>query len=155
MDSLRTMLFNRSVISNCDPMDCSMPGLPVLHHLLELAETHVYQVSDAIQPSHPLPSPSPSAFSLSQHQGLFQRVSSSHQAAKVLEFQLQHQSFQWIFRTDFLIDWLELLAVEVTLKSHLQHHRSKASILQCSTFFIVQLWMWESIHDHWKNHSFE
>ena len=77
-------------------------GLPVLHHLLQLAQTHVHWVSDAIQPSHPLSSPSPSAFNLSQHQGLFQWVSSLHQVAKVLEFQLQHQSFQWIFRTDFL-----------------------------------------------------
>ena len=71
-----------------------MPGSPVLHHLLELAETHVHQVGDAIQPSRPLSFPSPPAFSLSQHQGLFQGVSSSHQVAKVLEFQLQHQSFQ-------------------------------------------------------------
>ena len=71
-----------------------MPGSPVLHHLLELAETHVHQVGDAIQPSRPLSFPSPPAFSLSQHQGLFQGVNSSHQVAKVLEIQLQHQSFQ-------------------------------------------------------------
>ena len=81
----------------CDPMDCSMP---VLHHLLELPQTHVHQISDAIQPSHPLLSPSPPAFSLSQHQGLFQGIGSSNQVAKVLE--LQHQSFQRIFRVDFL-----------------------------------------------------
>ena len=80
-------------------MDCSTPGFPVHHQLPELTQTHVYQVGDAIQPSHPLLSPSP-AFSLSQHQGLFKQVSSSHQVAKVLEFQLQHQSFQ--FKTDFL-----------------------------------------------------
>ena len=78
----------------CDPMDCSMPGLPVHHQLPELAQTHVHRVGDAIQPFHPLLSPSPPSFSLSQHQGLFQGVSSSHQVAKVLEFQLQHQSFQ-------------------------------------------------------------
>ena len=78
----------------CDPMDCSTPGLPVHHQLLELAQTHVHQVSDAIQPSHPLSTPSPPAFNFSQHQGLFQGVSSLHQVAKVLEFQLQHQSFQ-------------------------------------------------------------
>ena len=77
-----------------------------LHHLPELAQTHVHRVSDTIQPSHPLSFPSPSAFNLSQHQGLFRWVSSSHQVAKVLEQQLQHQSFQWIFRTDFLYDWL-------------------------------------------------
>ena len=90
----------------CDPMDHSMPGFPVHHQLLKLAQTHVYEVGDAIQPSHPLSSPSPPALNPSQHQGLFQWVSSSHQVAKVLEFQLQHQSFQWIFRTDFLWDWL-------------------------------------------------
>ena len=85
-----------------DPINCSMPGFSVLQHLLELVQTHVHWVSDAIQPSHPLLSPFPPAFSLSQHQSLFQWVSSSHQVAKVLEFQLQHQSFQWIFRIDFL-----------------------------------------------------
>ena len=85
----------------CNPMDCSMPGFPILHCLPEFAQTHVHCVDDAIQPSHPLLFPSPAALSLSQHQDLFQRVSSSHQVAKVLELQLQHQSFQWIFSTDF------------------------------------------------------
>ena len=85
----------------CDPMDCSMPGFLVHHHLQELAQTHVHWVSDVIQSFHPLSSPSP-AFSLSQYQGLFQRISWSHEVAKVLELQLQCQSFQWIFRTDFL-----------------------------------------------------
>ena len=74
----------------CDPMDCSTPGLPVHHQLLELAQTQVHGVGDAIQPSHPLSSPSPPTFNLSQRQGLFQGVSSSHQVAKVLELQLQH-----------------------------------------------------------------
>ena len=87
--------------SLCDLMDCIMPGFPVLHHLPEHTRTHVHQVSDAIQPSHLLSSPSP-AFILSQNQGLFQGVSSLHQVAKVLELQLQHQSFQWLFRTDLL-----------------------------------------------------
>ena len=87
-------------------MDCSTPGLPVHHQLPELAQTHVHWVGDAIQPSHPLSSPSPHAFNLSQHQGLFKWVSCSHQVAKVLKFQLQPQSFQWIFRTDFLWDGL-------------------------------------------------
>ena len=77
-----------------DPMDCSTPGFPVHHQLLELTQPHVYWVG---LPSHPLSSPSPPTFNLSQHQGLFQWVSASHQVAKVLEFQLQHQSFQWIF----------------------------------------------------------
>ena len=92
----------QSCLTLCDPMDCSTPGFPVLHYLPEFAQTHVYCISDAIQPSHPLSSPSPPAFNLSQHQSLSQWYSSSHQVAKVLEFQLQHQSFQWIFRTDFL-----------------------------------------------------
>ena len=83
-------------------MDCSMPGFPVHHQLLEFTQTHVHWVSDAIKPSHPLLSSSPLAFNLSQHQGLFKWVSSSHQVAKVLELQLQHQSSQWILRTDFL-----------------------------------------------------
>ena len=93
--------FSYSVMSNSlQPVDWSTPGLPVHHQLLELAQTHVHLVGDAIQPSYPLSSPSPPAFNPSQHQGLFQWVSSSHQVAKVLE--LQHQPFQWIFRTDFL-----------------------------------------------------
>ena len=86
----------------CDPMDCSTPGPPVHHQLLEFTQTHVHWTGDAIQPSHSLSSPSPPAFNPSQHQGLFKWVSSSYQVAKVLEFQLQHQSFQWIFRSDFL-----------------------------------------------------
>ena len=86
----------------CYPMDCSTPCFPVLHHLPELTQTQVHWVEDAIKPSHPLSSPFPPAFNLSQHQGLFKWVSSSYQVAKVLEFQLQPQYFQWIFRTDFL-----------------------------------------------------
>ena len=121
-------------------MNHSTPGLPVHYQLPEFTQTHVHWVGDAIQPSHPLSSPFPPAFSLSQYQGLFQWVSCSHQAAIVLEFQLQHQSFQ---RTSGLIsfrmDWLDLLAAQETLKSLLQHHSSKASILQHSAFFIVQL----------------
>ena len=122
-------------------MNRSMPGFPVHHKLLEFTQIHVHWVSDAIQPSQPLPSPSPPAFNHSQHQGLFKWVSSSHQVAKILEFQLQHQSFQWTPKTYFLfrMDWLDLLAVWGTLKSLLQHHSSKASILLRSTYFIVQL----------------
>ena len=85
----------------CDPMHCSTPGFPVHHQLPDLAQTHVHRVGDAIQPSHPLSSLSPPAFNLSQHQGLFQWVSSSHQVAKVLELQLSYQTCQRIFRTDF------------------------------------------------------
>ena len=86
----------------CDPMNRSTPGFPVHHQLPELTQTHIHQVSDAIQPSHPLSSPSPPAHNPSQHQSLFQWVNSSHEVPKVLEFQLQHQSFQWTPRTDLL-----------------------------------------------------
>ena len=89
----------------CDPMNHSTPGLSVHHQLPESTQTHVHRVSDAIQPSHLLSSPSSPALNLSQHQGLSQGVSSSHQVAKGLELQLQHQSFQWIFRIDLLYDW--------------------------------------------------
>ena len=85
----------------CDPRERSTPGFSVLHHLPEFALTRVHRVGDALQPSHPLSPPSP-AFNPSQHQYLFQGIGSSHQVAKVLEFQLQHPSFQWIFRVDFL-----------------------------------------------------
>jgi len=102
-------------------MDCSTPGFPVHHQLPELTQTYVHWVSDAIQPSHPLSSPSPPTFNLSQHQSLLQWVRSLHQAAKLLEFQLQHQFFQG------------------TRKRLLQHHSSKASIFWHPAFFIVQL----------------
>ena len=92
----------QSCLTLCDPMNRSTPGLPVHYQLLESTQTHVHRVGDAIQPSHPLLSPSPPVLNLSQHQGLFQWVSSSHQVTKVLEFQLQHQSFQWTPRTDLL-----------------------------------------------------
>ena len=99
-DQFRSVTQSRPTL--CNPMDWSTPGLPVHHQLLEFTQTHVYWVSDAIQPSHPLSSPSPPALNLSWCQGLFKWVSSSHQVAKVLEFKLQHQSFQWIFRIDLL-----------------------------------------------------
>ena len=95
--------FSSSIVSDsCDSIDCSTPGLPVHHQHPEFTQTHVHWVDDTIQPSHPLSSPSPPAFNLSQHQGLFKWVSSSQQVAKVLEFQLQHQSLQWTPRTDLL-----------------------------------------------------
>ena len=118
----------------CDPMDCSTPGLPVHHQLLEFTLAIVHWASP-----HPLSSPS-SAFNLSQHQCLIKWVSSLHQVAKILEFQLQHQSFQWTPRTDFFrMHWLDLLAIWGTLKNLLQHYSSKAWILLCSAFLIVQL----------------
>ena len=134
IDIIKISSVAQSCLTLCYPMDCSTPGFPVQHQLLELAQTHVRRVGDAIQPSHPLSSPSLPGFNLSQHQGLFQWVSSSHQVAKVLEFQLQYSGL-----ISFRINWLDLLAVQGTLKSLLQHHSSKASVLWHSTFFTVQL----------------
>ena len=109
------LLFSHSVISSS--VTGSMTGFSVLQHLPELAQTRIHWVSDAIQPPHPLSSTSP-PFNLFQHQGLFKWVTSSHQMAKVLKFQLQHQSFQWISGLiSFRIDWLDLLAVQGTLRS--------------------------------------
>ena len=126
----------QSCLTLCEPMDCSTPGFPVLH-LPEFVQTHVHWVSDVIQPSHPLSSPC--TFCLSQHQGLFQWASSSHQVAKVLEFQLQHQSFhEYSGLISFRMDWLDLFAVQRTLKSLLQHHSSKHQ------FFGAQPSLWSS-----------
>ena len=99
---LKTYSVTQSGPTLCDPTDCSMPGFPIHHQLQEIVQTHVHQVGGAIQPSHPLSSPSSPAPNLSQHQGLFKWVTSSRQGAKVLELQLQHQSFQWTPRTDLL-----------------------------------------------------
>ena len=110
-----------SVTQSCltlwDPMDCSPPGFSVYHQLLELAQTHVHQVSDASQPSHPLSSPSPPVFNLSQHQGFSYWGSLLHQVDKVLEFQLQHQFFnEYSGLISFRMNWLNLLAIQGTLK---------------------------------------
>ena len=138
----------------CSPMDCSTPGLPVHQQLTEFTQTHVHRLGDAIQPSHPLSSPSPPAFSLFQHQGLFKWVYSSHQMAKVLEFQLQHQSFQWIFRADFLED--RLVGSRCSPRDSQESsptpqfksiNSSALSFLYSPTF--------TSIHDYWKNGSFD
>ena len=122
------------------PWICSTLSFPVHHQFPEFTQTHVHQVSDAIQPSHPLSSPSPPALNPSQHQSLFQWVNSSHEVAKYWSF-----SFSIIPSKEipglisFRMDWLDLLAVQGTLKSLLQHHSSKASILLSSAFFTVQL----------------
>ena len=121
-------------------MNRSTPGFPVHHQLPEFIQTRVHRVSDAIQPSHLLSSPSPPAPNPSQHQSLFQLVNSLREVSKVLEFQLWHHSFQRNPRVDLLQNGLvDLLAVQGTLKSLLQHHSSKASILRRSAFFTVQL----------------
>ena len=123
----------------CDPMDCSTPGLLVHHQLPELTQTHVHRVSDAIQISHPLSCSSPSAFKLSQHQ-IFSNESALHiRWSKYQSFSLNiNFSNEYSGLISFRMDWLALLAVQGTLKSLLQHHSSKASIL-CSAFFVVQL----------------
>ena len=127
----------------CDPMDCSTPGLPV-HQLPEFTQTYVHWIGGAIQPSH-LSSLSLPTFNLSQHQVPFKWLSSLHQVAKVLEFQLQYQlnirliSNEHSGLISFRMDWLDFLAVQGNLKSLLQHHSSKALVLQCSAFFIIQL----------------
>ena len=125
----------------CNPTNCSTPGFLVLHHLLESAQTHVHWVGDAIQTPHPLLSPSPPAFNVYQHQGLFQWVGSSHQVAKVLGVSASTSvlPIEYLGLISFRMDWLDLLAVQGTRKSLLQHHSSKASILRSSTFFIAQL----------------
>ena len=128
----------QSCLTLCDPMDCRTPGFPVLHYLSVLAQTHVHWVSDAIQlSSSVIPF---SSFNLSQHHSLFQWMGSSHLVAKGLELQLQHQSFQWRFRTDFLQDWLVWSPCSPRYSQESsQHHTSKASILRHSAFFMVQL----------------
>ena len=121
-------------------MNHSTPGLPVHHQLLESTQTLVHRVSDAIQLPYPLSSPSPPALNLSQHQGLFQWVSSLHRWPKYWSFSFNiSPSNEHPALISFKMDWLDLLAVQGTLKSLLQHHSSKASTLQRSAFFIVQL----------------
>ena len=139
-----------------DPMDCSIPGLPVHYQLLEFTQIHVHWVGDAIQPSHPLSSPSPPALNLSQHQSLFQWVSSSHQVAKLLEFQLQHQSFQWTPQGWTPLQWTGWISSQskwlsrVFSNTTVQKHQFFSAQLSFFFFYSPTL---TSIHDHWKNHS--
>jgi len=139
-------------VTLCDPMNRSMPGLPLHHQLLEFTQTHVHWVGDAIQGSHPLSSPSPPALNLSQHQGLFQWVNSSHEVAKVLEFQPQHQSFQWTPRADLLQNGLvgSPFSPRDSQESSPTPQFKNISSLVLSILHSTTL---TSIHDHWKNHS--
>ena len=121
-------------------MDCSTPGFPVLHYLPEFAQSHVHWVGDTIQPSHPWPSPSPPAFSLSQHQGLSNELVLHIRWPKYRSFRFSiSPSNDYLRLISFRMDWLDLLAVQGTLKGLLQHHSSKGSILRCSAFFMIQL----------------
>ena len=144
----------QSCLTLCDPMNRSKPGLPVRHQLLEFTQTHVHWVGNATQPSHPLSSPSPPALNLSQHQGLFQWVSSSHEVAKVLEFQLQYQSFQWTPRTDLL--WNGLVEPPCSPKDSQESSPTPQfkSINSSALNFLYSPTV-TSIHDHWKNHSLD
>ena len=137
-----------------DPMDCSTPGSPVHHQLPEFTQTHVHWVSDAIQPSHRLLSPSPPAFSLSQHQYLFWWVGSLHQVAKVSELQLQHQSFQWIFRVDFLYDWLVWSSCSPR-DSQESSSTPQFKSINPSAISLLYGPILTSVQDYWKNHSFD
>ena len=117
----------QSCLTLCEPVECSTPGFPVHHQHPEPIQTHVYCLSDEIQPSHPLLSPSPLTFNLSQHQGLFKWVSSSHQVAKYWSCSFSiHPSKEYSGLISFRMDWLDLLAVQGTLKGLLQNHSSKA-----------------------------
>ena len=138
----------------CDPMNCIMPGLPVHHQLPEFTQTHIHWVSDAIQPSHSLSSPSPSAPSPSQHQSLFQWVNSSHEVAKVLEFQLHHQSFQWTPRTDLLEDGLVGSPCSPR-DSQESSPTSQFRSINSSALSFLHSPTLTSIHDHRKNHSLD
>ena len=133
----------------CDPIDCSMPGLLVHHQLPEFTQTHVHWVSDAIQPSNPLSSPSPLTFNLSQHQGLFKWISSAYQVAKVLEFQLQHQSFQWNIQHWFPLGWIGWISLQskgllrVFSNTTVQKHQSFRAQLSYSPNLTSITWLLE------------
>ena len=138
----------------CDPMDCSTPGFPVPQYLPEFAQIHVHWVGDATQPSHPLLPPSPPALSLSQHQGLFRWVDSSHQVSEVLELQLQRQSFQWICRVEFLKHWLvwsPCCPRDCQGSSSAPQFESISSSAPSLLYGPTRT----SVHDCWKNHSFD
>ena len=141
----------QSCLTLCNPMDCGMPGFPVHHQLSELAQTHVHRASDAIQPSHPLSSPSPPTFNLSQHHVFSNKSVLLIRWPKYWSFSFSiSPSNDFSALIFFRIDWLDFLAVQGTLESLLQHHSSKASIPQHSLCGLTLT----SIHDYWKNHSF-
>ena len=144
----------QSCLTLCDPMNHSTPDLPVHHQLLEFTQTHVHWVGDAIPPFHPLSSPSPPALNLSQHQGLFRWVSSSHQVAKVLELQLQRQSFQWTPGTDLLLDGLVGSPCSPRDSQESSPTPQLKSINSSVLSFPYSPTL-TSIHDYWKNHGLD
>ena len=157
MSKWKNYMYNsvaQSYLTLCDPMNCSTPGLPVHHQLPEFTQTHVHRVGDAIQPSHPLSSPSPPAPNPSQHQGLFQWVNSSHEVTKVLEFQPQHQSFQWTPRTGLLEDGRVGSPCSPRDSQESSPTPQFKSINSLALSFLHSPTL-TSIHDHRKNHSLD
>ena len=144
----------QSCLTLCDPMNHSTPGLPVHHQLPEFTQTHVHQVSDAIQPSHPLSSPSPPAPNPSQHQSLFQWVNSSHEVAKVLKFQLQHHSFQRNPRADLLQNGL-VGSLCSPRDSQESSPTPQFKSINSSALSFLHSPTLTSVHDQWKNHSLD
>ena len=151
METVQFTSVTQSCPTLCHPMDCSTPGLPVHHQLPEFTQTHAHRVGDAIQPSHPLSSPSPPALNLVQHQGFFSNESVLRITwPKYWSFSFNiSPSHEHPGLVSFRMDWLDLLAVQGTLKSLLQHHSSKASIVG------IQLSLWSNSHNHsahqWRN----
>ena len=151
--SVLLLLFSCSVISDCDPQDLQHARFLIIHHLLELAQTHVHPISDAIQTSHPLFPPFLFPFHLSQHQGLNQWVSSSHQVAKSLELQLQHQISPWIFRVDSLQEWL-VWSPFCPGDSQESFPAPQFNSINFSVLSLLYGPALTSTHDPWENHSF-
>ena len=154
ISSVQFSSVTQSCLTLCDPMNCSTPGLPVHHQLLEFTETHVHLVSDAIQPSHPLSSPSPPAPIPSQHHSLFQWANSSHEVAKVLEFQLQYHSLQRNPRVDLLQNGLVGSPCSPR-DSQVSSPTPQFKSINSSVLSFLHSPTLISIHDHWKNHSLD
>ena len=154
IDSVQFSSVAQSCLTLCDPMNCSMPGHPVHHQLPEFTQTHVHWVGDAIQPSHPLSSPSPPAPNPSQYQSLFQWVNSSNEVAKVLEFQLYHHSFQRNPRADLLQNGLGGSPCSPR-DSQESSPTPQFKSINSSALSFLHSPILTSIHDHWKNHSLD
>ena len=152
--SVQFSSFAQLCLTLCDPMNHSTSGLLVQYQLPESTQTHVHWVDDAIQPSHPLSFPSPPDLNLSQHQGLFKWVNSSHEVAKVLEFQLQHQSFQWTPRTDLLLDGLVESPCSPKDSQESFPTPQFKSINSSALSFLYSPTL-TSIRDHCRNHSLD
>ena len=152
--SLQFSSVGQSCPTLCNPMDCSTPGFPVHHQLLEIAQIHVHQVGEATQPSHPLSSPSLPTINLSQYQGLFKWVSSSHQVTKILEFHLQHQVLPMNIQDWFPLGLTSLISVQSKGLSRVfpTPQLKNINALTLSFLYIPTLTL---IHVYYKNHSFD